>query len=71
MSPNSPSGGAPASPYATQMEQSVLDANSRRRIHPGTKAADMAAGPPLVPLSEVRSTQLLSYTLFTKSLAKP
>ena len=53
ISPNSPSGGAPASPYATQMEQSVLDANSKRRVHPGTKAADMAAGPPLVPLSEV------------------
>ncbi|KID92251.1 Mob1/phocein family protein [Metarhizium guizhouense ARSEF 977] len=55
ISPNSPSGGAPASPHATQMEQSVLDANSRRRIHPGTKAADMAAGPPLVPLSELDS----------------
>lgn len=37
------------------MEQSVLDANSKRRIHPGTKAADMAAGPPLVPLSELDS----------------
>ncbi|KAK2591639.1 hypothetical protein QQS21_010653 [Conoideocrella luteorostrata] len=37
------------------MEQSVLDANSKRRIHPGTKAEDMAAGPPLVPLSELDS----------------
>lgn len=53
MSPNPPSGGAPANPDAMMMEQSVLDANSKRRIHPGTKAADMAAGPPLVPLSEV------------------
>ncbi|PKK48283.1 hypothetical protein CI102_8218 [Trichoderma harzianum] len=37
------------------MEQSHLDASSSRRIHPGTKAADMAAGPPLVPLSELDS----------------
>lgn len=35
------------------LEQSVIDANATRRIHPGTKAADMAAGPPLVPLGEV------------------
>ncbi|OAQ63272.1 Mob1 family protein [Pochonia chlamydosporia 170] len=55
ISPNSPSGGAPASLHATQMEQSVLDANSKRRIHPGTKAAEMAAGPPLVPLIELDS----------------
>ncbi|KAG5926620.1 hypothetical protein E4U42_003100 [Claviceps africana] len=55
ISPNSPSGGAPANPHATMMDQSVLDANAKRRIHPGTKAADMAAGPPLVPLSELDS----------------
>ncbi|KAG5981110.1 hypothetical protein E4U55_003298 [Claviceps digitariae] len=55
ISPNSPSGGPPASPHATMMEQSVLDGNSKRRIHPGTKAADMAAGPPLVPLNELDS----------------
>ncbi|KAG6158029.1 hypothetical protein E4U37_006557 [Claviceps purpurea] len=54
-SPNSPSDSAPESPHAIVMEQSVLDANSRRRIHPGTKAADMATGPPLVPLSELDS----------------
>jgi hypothetical protein len=35
------------------IEQSIIDANAKRRIHPGTKAADMAAGPPVVPLSEV------------------
>jgi len=51
--PKSPSGGAAASPEPTEMEQTVLDDHSRRRIHPGTKAADMAAGPPLVPLNEV------------------
>ena len=35
------------------IEQSIIDANAGRRIHPGTKAADMAAGPPLIPLNEV------------------
>ncbi|KAG5986803.1 hypothetical protein E4U43_005344 [Claviceps pusilla] len=55
ISPNSPPRGTPASPHATMMDQSVLEANSKRRIHPGTKAADMAAGPPLVPLSELDS----------------
>lgn len=29
------------------------DDGSTRRIRPGTKAADMASGPPLVPLSQV------------------
>lgn len=38
-----------------QMEQTILDANSKRRIHPGTRAADFAVGPPLVPLNEVGS----------------
>jgi len=37
------------------MEQSLIDANSQRRVHPGTKAAEMAAGPPLVPLHELDS----------------
>ena len=37
-----------------QMEQTILDANAKRRIHPGTRASDFAAGPPLVPLNEVR-----------------
>ncbi|KAL6881073.1 Mob1/phocein [Trichoderma novae-zelandiae] len=53
--PNSPSGGPVAILATTEMEQSHLDASSSRRIHPGTKAADMAAGPPLVPLSELDS----------------
>ncbi|KAI1738894.1 Mob1/phocein [Xylaria scruposa] len=38
-----------------QMEQTTNDANARRRIHPGTKSEDMAAGPPLVPLNELDS----------------
>lgn len=30
------------------------EAGSMRRIRPGTKAADMELGPPLVPLQQVR-----------------
>ncbi|KAI0391076.1 Mob1/phocein [Xylariaceae sp. FL0594] len=41
---------------ANQMdEKAVFDAYSKRRIHPGTKAEDMAAGPPLVPLDQLDS----------------
>jgi hypothetical protein len=40
-------------PNAAQIEQTAIDTNAKRRIHPGTKSADMAAGPPLVPLHEV------------------
>lgn len=53
VTPNSPSGGPAATLQATEMEQSVIDAHSKRRIHPGTKASEMAAGPPVVPLNEV------------------
>ena len=35
-----------------------LESGAMRRIRPGTKAADMAFGPPLVPLAEV-SRQIL------------
>lgn len=52
--PKSPGlGGSPADQETQQMEQTALDANAKRRIHPGTKSSDMAAGPPLVPLNEV------------------
>lgn len=34
-------------------EAAKNDTGAMRRIRPGTKAADMASGPPLVPLSEV------------------
>ena len=52
--PKSPSlGGSMSEPT---IEQSTIDANAKRRIHPGTKSADMAAGPPLVPLNEVNFT---------------
>ncbi|KAJ0309931.1 hypothetical protein COL516b_002433 [Colletotrichum fioriniae] len=53
--PKSPSMGAQSNREASPMEQSLIEANSRRRIHPGTKAADMAAGPPLIPLNELDS----------------
>jgi hypothetical protein len=51
--PKSPSLGDSSGIQETAIEQGILDANAARRIHPGTKAADMAAGPPLVPLMEV------------------
>ena len=34
-------------------ESAALDNGAMRRIRPGTKAADMASGPPLIPLTEV------------------
>ncbi|KAI0967055.1 Mob1/phocein [Xylaria arbuscula] len=51
----SPSLSATASRQIQQMEQTANDANAKRRIHPGTRAEDMAAGPPLVPLNELDS----------------
>jgi hypothetical protein len=37
------------------MEQGAFTAAAKRRVRPGTKAADMAAGPPLIPLNELDS----------------
>jgi hypothetical protein len=52
--PKSPSlNGGGVGEQAQQREQTALDANAKRRVHPGTKSRDMAAGPPLVPLNEV------------------
>ncbi|KAL2153230.1 hypothetical protein VTH82DRAFT_4385 [Thermothelomyces myriococcoides] len=53
--PKSPLMGADSVNQTTQMEQTAINVNAKRRIHPGTKAADMAAGPPLVPLHELDS----------------
>jgi hypothetical protein len=47
--------GPNANRQAQQIEQTQIDAAAKRRIHPGTKSADMAAGPPLVPLNELDS----------------
>ncbi len=38
-------------------ETAKVDEGAARRIRPGTKAADMASGPPLVPLAEVGLTR--------------
>jgi hypothetical protein len=50
------------SPVSASPEQqklfSNLDHAAERRIRPGTKAEDMAEGPPLVDLSEVRLRML-------------
>ncbi|QSZ33827.1 hypothetical protein DSL72_005399 [Monilinia vaccinii-corymbosi] len=53
--PQSPSLGGASSSQEQIIEQSIIETNASRRIHPGTKAADMAAGPPLIPLSELDS----------------
>ncbi|PQE15407.1 Mob1 phocein family protein [Rutstroemia sp. NJR-2017a BVV2] len=53
--PKSPSLGSAASNQEQMVEQGIIESNAGRRIRPGTKAADMAAGPPLVPLSELDS----------------
>jgi hypothetical protein len=45
-----------ASPEQQQKLFSNLDHNAARRIRPGTRAEDMAEGPPLVELSEVWTT---------------
>lgn len=54
----------PLSPTAAMSEEKGklggfgnVDHGASRRIRPGTKAADMAEGPPLVELSEVSSVQ--------------
>ena len=51
--PKSPGLGTTTGRQQQQMEQTIVEANAKRRIHPGTKSEDMAAGPPLVPLNEV------------------
>lgn len=53
--PNSTLPGQPAlgTPSPELADLSNPDNGVTRRIRPGTKAADMASGPPLVPLSEV------------------
>ncbi|KAL9632924.1 MAG: hypothetical protein Q9164_005004 [Protoblastenia rupestris] len=51
--PNSP--GMHAVSASENVDTSKVDSQGLRRIRPGTKAADMASGPPLVPLSELDS----------------
>lgn len=49
--PKSPTVGD--SPETQLGEAAKQDDGSTRRIRPGTKAADMASGPPLIPLADV------------------
>ena len=52
--PKSPVPGAMGSSGIKDLDETImLDHGATRRIRPGTKAADMASGPPLIPLSEV------------------
>ncbi|KAF2662377.1 Mob1/phocein [Lophiostoma macrostomum CBS 122681] len=56
----------PKSPIATPEEQqklfTTLDHGAARRIRPGTRAEDMAEGPPLVDISEIESAfQLMEH----------
>jgi hypothetical protein len=55
-----------ANPEQQKLLFSNLDHNAARRIRPGTKAEDMAEGPPLVDLSEVRR-QLARQHLYPNS----
>ncbi|KAK3990104.1 MOB kinase activator-like 4 [Cladorrhinum sp. PSN332] len=55
LGPKSPLMGPNATRQGSHIEQTAIDANAKRRIHKGTKAADMAAGPPLLPLQELDS----------------
>ncbi|KAK4463702.1 MOB kinase activator-like 4 [Cladorrhinum samala] len=55
LGPKSPLMGPNAGRQGSHIEQTAIDANAKRRIHKGTKAGDMAAGPPLVPLQELDS----------------
>ncbi|MCJ1225768.1 hypothetical protein MMC12_002417 [Toensbergia leucococca] len=56
ITPNSPKPGLPSGNTAPDLKDaSKPDDGAGRRIRPGTKAADMASGPPLVPLVELDS----------------
>ncbi|MCJ1251734.1 MOB member 4, phocein [Trapelia coarctata] len=55
--PKSPSQGAVGGPSTQELNENLApDRGASRRIRPGTKAADMASGPPLVSLSDVDSS---------------
>ncbi|PSR81893.1 Mob1/phocein [Coniella lustricola] len=55
LGPKSPGLGSTADQESQLMEQTLLYANAKRRIRPGTKNCELAAGPPLIPLSELDS----------------
>lgn len=48
-------------PMTSEVDDAAkLDQGVTRRIRPGTRAADMASGPPLVPLNQVRPSHALT-----------
>ena len=51
--PKSPGIASPGDTSTEAENTAKYDQQAVRRIRPGTKAAEMAVGPPLVPLSEV------------------
>ncbi|KAH7030918.1 Mob1/phocein, partial [Microdochium trichocladiopsis] len=53
--PASPGLNSAAGLESQERNQAVVAANAKRRIHVGTKAEHMAAGPPLIPFSELES----------------
>ena len=57
--PQSPSIGEPFGTDAELLVGGAGDDGSTRRIRPGTRAADMAFGPPLIPLSQVSYALLI------------
>src|SRR5438045_4709004 len=65
--PKSPSIGDTSGAQETAIEQGILDANAARRIHPGTKATEMAPGPPLVPLVEVGRPSSFEASIYLSS----
>ncbi|KAL9601464.1 MAG: hypothetical protein Q9219_002530 [cf. Caloplaca sp. 3 TL-2023] len=72
--PQSPSANAASGqPFQVNDDAERYDQSANRRIRPGTKAAEMASGPPLVPLSQLDSPFQLQehlkalYASFTKS----
>lgn len=70
LGPKSPNpGSAGRSALQDINDAPFLDGGATRRIRPGTKAVDMASGPPLIPLSEV-SLQLVVFLLLKSEAAK-
>lgn len=67
--PKSPTGMASTTGSEHELEGvSKPDVGATRRIRPGTKAADMASGPPLVPLNEVKSCYVPFFMLCTRRI---
>ena len=61
ISPKSPQPGASDGAFKQiAYVHTMVDRGASRRIRAGTKASDMASGPPLVPLSEVFLESVLS-----------